>query len=312
MNLTIIGGGPCGLAAAIYTASEGFNVTLIEQGKLGGQASHSASIKNFFGHVDISGAQLAYRAAEAARRQGVRFVKGEVLDVTREKDGTKVLTLAGRSKSLLAGAVLCCTGVQWRTLPQVAGSPFVQYGLNPEDCWQRKGETVAIIGGANSAGQAAVKLAKYAKRVFLISRSPLVKSMSTYLIQEVRKLPNISVLEHTELDTIAPSGELFAGGWNSLGIIDKCFVFIGAEPSTDWLACKKDHAGYILTGTECRKRAKLLPMETSMEGVFAAGDIRSASIKRLGAAVGEAATFAAQLHLYAQDDINLGLGRWAA
>jgi thioredoxin reductase (NADPH) len=303
-TLTVIGGGPAGLAAAVYAASEGIQTTLIERNKLGGQANSSAKIVNYLGFPGgISGTQLASRALAAAKYHGVKFVKGDVEQIQGQevylKDGRKVR----------GQATLLATGVAWRQL-QVPGAEQLSYGCDPASAFRFKGQHVVIVGGANSAGQAAVHFARYAKRVTILARSPLAKSMSTYLLNEVRSHKNIEVCEGEQLAGVE-TNQLQLKSGRELSCAGT-FCFIGAEPQTDWLDVQKDEKGFILTGAECRVGlSPRLPMETSRAGLFAAGDIRSASIKRIGAAVGEGATAIAQLHLFFNDGINLGLGRYA-
>lgn len=302
-DLIIVGGGPAGLAASIYAASEGFKTLVIEQTKLGGQAGTSARIVNFLGFPNgISGQQLANRAIEQARRQGVEFRSDKVagLDVYQNH---KACILAD-GEELEAFAVLVTTGVQWREHPTLKPhTPFITYGSQPDEAPRFAGKRVVIIGGANSAGQAASHFARFARQVVILSRSAVDKSMSTYLLSELRSKTNIAIREGVEvLGNDGPHLQLSNG--HSL-TTDHTFVLIGAEPTSSWLKVEKDDKGYVLTGAEVP--AKRLPLETSVPGVFAAGDIRRSSIKRVGAAVGEGAQAIAQLHLYLNDGINLGL-----
>lgn len=316
-SLTIIGAGPAGLAAAIYAASEGFTTTVVESTRPGGQCAHSASIKNLFGFPQVSGEQLATRALTQAKALGAKFVQGTVNAIDADKAGQQTFytNLKGAQRALNSDAVLLCTGVQWRRLADVPGidSPLIHYGSDPREAWKLKGQDVCIVGGANSAGQAAVHYAKFCRKVHILSRSPLSKSMSAYLIRELRERNNIAVEEGAQLQAVE-GGACCLNTGHALRPA-AVFVYIGAEPRLDWLDCQKDDKGFILTGEEARKRTrsrlvKRLPMETSTPGVFAAGDIRSASIKRVGAAVGEGATAIAQLHAFFNDGINLGAGRW--
>lgn len=303
VDLAIVGGGPAGLAASIYAASEGFKTLVIERDKIGGQAGTSARIVNFLGFpAGISGSQLANRAAEQARRQGVQFMKDAVtgLHLTRSH---RALVLAS-GEEIACKAVLVTTGVQWRTHPVLRpGLPGVYYGSQPDEAPRYRGKRVVIVGGANSAGQAAAYFAKFAREVVMLARSPLSKSMSTYLTSELRALKNFRVHEGAEVTGV--EGNVLHLNTGAALRSDGTFVLIGAEPKVDWLGCAKDNKGYVLTGPELDNRR--LPLETSIPGVFAAGDIRRSSVKRVGAAVGEGANFAAQFHIHMNDGINLGL-----
>lgn len=293
-DLCVIGGGPAGLAASIYAASEGLHTVIIESHKVGGQAGNSSKIANYPGFSKgISGGDLTARAQKQARSFGVQFLTGKA--VALASDGrTRLVQLQG-GQVHECRALLLCTGVQYRKLDVPGVETFgVFYGSNPHEAAAYAGKHVVVVGGANSAGQAAVHLAKWASDVTILSRSELTKSMSAYLIDELHAASNVHLEEGATMRSIAPAGlgqlvtlndsrELHSSG---------IFVFIGAEPLTGWMALQKDDKGFIQTGLAG------LPLETSMAGVFAAGDVRASSIKRVATAVGEGASAVTQVHHY--------------
>lgn len=294
-DLTIIGGGPAGLAASIYAASEGLHTVIIESHKVGGQASNSSRIANYPGFAKgISGGDLTSRAQRQARGFGVEFLTGKA--VALATDGpTKLVQLQG-GEVHICRAILLCTGVQYRKLDVPGVETFgVFYGANPHEAPSYSGKQVVVVGGANSAGQAAVHLAKYASGVTVLSRSALDKSMSAYLISELRAAANVHIEEGLTIKSILPQGLLqhltLSDGRELL--TSGVFVFIGAQPLTGWMPLNKDDKGFVLTGNQ-----SMLPLETSVPGVFAAGDVRAASIKRVATAVGEGATAITQVHHY--------------
>jgi len=296
-DLIIIGGGPAGLAASVYAATEGLRVVVVERSSLGGQAGTSARIINFLGFPKgISGADLTQRAALQARRAGVEFLVDNV--VALADDGQHKLVQFKSGVIRACRAVLLATGVQYRKLGIPGVDCFgVFYGSNPHEAPSYLGKRVAIVGGANSAGQAASNFARYAREVLVLSRSPLVKSMSTYLVRELSQ-SNVTVREGVELSTVELklAQQVLTLSDGSAELVDAVHIFIGAEPSTSWLHCGKDDKGFILTGHELPKAT--FSLETSLSGVFAAGDVRRSSIKRVGAAVGEGAAAIVQIHSY--------------
>lgn len=298
-DLFIIGGGPAGLAASVYAATEGLKTTIVERGVLGGQAGASSHIANYLGFPKgISGAQLAKRAVTQARACGVSFISDHVTGLA--VDGSRKLVQLRSGRIAACKAVLITTGVQYRQLTIPGIHSFgVFYGANPEQAAQWKGKTVTVIGGANSAGQAAVHFAGYAATVHVLSRSPLDKLMSTYLITEFKQRRNIVVIEGVSIASIASAGagqELTLSDGRAL-LTDGTFIFIGAEPKTDWCPVGKDEKGFICTGLDVTSRIAQ-PLETSVPGVFAAGDVRKSLIKRVATAVGEGAAAIAQIHQY--------------
>ncbi|NKY87107.1 FAD-dependent oxidoreductase [Nocardia veterana] len=321
-DLIVVGGGPAGLGAAVYGASEGLRTVLVERTATGGQAGQSSRIENYLGFPDgLSGAQLADRA----RRQAVKF--GAELITAREVVGLEVCGSARRvlfsdGSCVSAHAVLIATGVNYRHHPAPGVDDFtgrgVYYGsamTEAADCADRE---VYIVGGANSAGQAAVFLSRHACAVHILVRgSSLEQSMSHYLIQQIEAIPNIKV--HTNTEVVAADGsdhlERIVLRNNATGAEDKVdaerlFLFIGAAPETDWLdgLLIRDEFGYVLSGPDLmidgsRPPGWELPrpphhLETSIPGVFVAGDVRSESAKRVASAVGEGAMAVMLVHRY--------------
>jgi thioredoxin reductase (NADPH) len=321
-DLIVIGGGPAGLGAAVYGASEGLRTVLVEQLATGGQAGQSSRIENYLGFPDgVSGAQLTDRA----RRQATKF-GAEVL-TTREVTGLQVRGPARRvtfadGTFLDAQAIILATGVSYRRL----GAPGlddltgrgVYYGSALTEAAAGAGQDVYVVGGANSAGQAAVYLSRFAKSVTLLVRgSSLEKSMSYYLIKQIAGIPNIAVRTRTEV--IEASGEDHlehltlrntAQGTTETVDAQLLFLFIGAAPLTEWLdgVVARDARGFVITGPDLSpggERPRGWPLdrmpyylETSVPGVFVAGDARAESAKRVASAVGEGAMAVMLVHRY--------------
>jgi thioredoxin reductase (NADPH) len=321
-DLIIVGGGPAGLGAAVYGASEGLHTVLVERRAIGGQAGQSARIENYLGFPDgVSGAQLT----ERARRQAVKF-EAEVL-TTRDvvglsaRGGARVVSF-GDGTELSAHAVIVATGVSYRPLPAPGVAELtgrgVYYGSAATEAPACTGTDVLIVGGANSAGQAALFFCRYARSVTLAVRGDsLERSMSYYLIQQLASIDNIEV--RTENEVIAAHGEEHLEAVtlcnNKHGIsttlpAEHLFIFIGAEPRTEWLdgAVSRDPRGFIYTGPDLvtggrrptgwdRDRDPYY-LECSVPGIFAAGDVRANSVKRVASAVGEGAMAVTLVHSY--------------
>ena len=319
-DLCIVGAGPAGLAAAVYAASEGLQTVVVERDAPGGQAGQSASIENYLGFPKgLSGADLTHRAVAQAARFGAEMVLAR--DVTGfETRGPVRAVLLDGSSAVEARAVLVATGVSYRRLevPGLDGIGYhgVYYGASASEAVQCLGEEVHIVGAANSAGQAALNFAKYAKRVVMLVRSPTLEaSMSQYLVSRIEAAPNIDVRLHTQVVgargddhlealTLADRGdgseEEVPASW--------LFVFIGAAPRTDWLGKEltRDPYGFVITGPELSADPEFtwpldrapFALETSIPGVFAAGDVRLNSMKRVASAVGEGAMAVYLTHRY--------------
>jgi thioredoxin reductase (NADPH) len=321
-DLVIVGGGPAGLGAAVYGASEGLKTLLVERQAVGGQAGQSSRIENYLGFPDgISGAQLTDRA----RRQAGKF-EAEVLntrDVTGLRvDGSARTLTFGDGGEVSAHSIVLATGVAYRPLvasgiAELTGSG-VYYGSASTEGPSCAGNDVYIIGGANSAGQAALFFSRYARNVTLLVRGDsLEASMSYYLIQQLNRIDNVRVRTRCEVISAHGEGHLQAiticDGKNGMETTVECgylFVFIGAEPRTDWLgeAVARDEKGFVYTGPDLltngtrptgwdRDRDPFY-LECSVPGIFAAGDVRANSVKRVASAVGEGAMAVTLVHRY--------------
>lgn len=304
-ELTIIGAGPAGLAAGVYAASEGLKVTLIERGSLGGQAGTSSKIENYLGFPSgISGTDLTNRAVKQAKKFGVNIITDCACSTALDVD-TRLLQLDS-GKVISCKAILIATGVQYRTLNIPGAKCFgVFYGANPTEMPHWSGKRVAVLGGANSAGQAARGFGDYGAKVTLMSRSPLSKGMSQYLIDHVTKHERITVMEGFTPTELLSTGKQVICGSCDTEPYDGVFVFIGAEPKSDWLNVEKDSKGFISTGFSVKSQWTMphytrdpMPLETSIPGIFAAGDVRAGNIKRVATSVGEGAASIAQVHQY--------------
>ena len=319
-DLVIVGGGPAGLAAAVYGASEGLRTVMVEREAPGGQAGQSSRIENYLGFPNgLSGSDLARRATDQARRLGAELLSvSDVVSLKVEGAG-RFVELAG-GVQLSANTVLVASGVSYRMMPAPGFADYtgagVYYGAALTEARSCEQQHVVVIGAANSAGQAAVHFSDYASRVTMLVRGDsLEKSMSAYLIDQIAHLPNIQVLTRTE--AISAEGDdghlsrLQLRGPGEDGVIertvdvDACFVFIGAAPRTDWLdgVVARDERGFILAGADAREHGWPLQreprtLETSVPGVFVAGDVRARSIKRVASAVGEGSMAVSLIHEY--------------
>ena len=309
-DLVVVGAGPAGLAAAVYGASEGLRTVLIEGDAAGGQAGSSSLIENYLGFpAGLSGADLARRALTQARRFGAEFLLAREISSLETREGSTTLHLSDGS-SLSALAVLVATGVKYRRLDTPGCEELtgrgVYYGAAGTEAEALTGEDVYIVGGANSAGQAAVHFAKSARKVTLLVRgSSLSASMSDYLVKRIAETANIEVCFETQVlraigEERLESLELSSPGRQAWSVpATTMFVFVGATPRTEWLdaGVLRDQYGFILTGPDLLSEKTLgatwkldrppMLLETSAPGVFAAGDVRHGSAKRVAAAVGE-------------------------
>jgi thioredoxin reductase (NADPH) len=318
-DLVIVGGGPAGLAAAVYGASEGLRTVMVEREAPGGQAGQSSRIENYLGFpTGLSGSDLARRATDQARRLGAELLTVQDVVGLRAEGAGRFVDLSGGG-TLSANCVLVASGVSYRQLDAPGFADLtgagVYYGAAMTEARSCAEQHVVVIGGANSAGQAAVYFADYAGRVTMLVRGPsLERSMSHYLIEQLSTRPNVTV--RTETSAIAAEGEdgrlrrlrVRGPGGEEVLEVDACFVFIGASPRTDWLegVVARDERGFILAGPDVRgdgwplKRDPFL-LETSVPGVFVAGDVRARSIKRVASAVGEGSMAVSLVHQYLVD-----------
>jgi thioredoxin reductase (NADPH) len=316
-DLVIVGGGPAGLAAAVYGASEGLRTVMVEREAPGGQAGQSSRIENYLGFPSgLSGSDLARRATDQARRLGAELVTVQEAVALESEGAGRLVRLTGGGV-LSANTVLVASGVSYRKLAapgfaELTGAG-VYYGAALTEARACADQHVVVIGGANSAGQAAVYFSGYAGKVTMLVRGDsLTKSMSHYLIEQIAELPNIEVRTGAEAVAAAGSnGHLSslrirdADGNETVEDVDACFIFIGAAPRTDWLdgVVARDPRGFILAGPDVREHGWPLPrdpyvLETSIPGVFVAGDVRARSIKRVASAVGEGSMAVSLIHEY--------------
>ena len=317
-DLIVIGGGPAGLAAAVYGASEGLRTVLIERTATGGQAGQSSRIENYLGFPDgVSGGQLADRARRQAEKFGAELITARTATAL-EVNGPKRTVRFADGGSVDAHAVILATGVAYRQLPAEGCGELtgrgVYYGAAVSIASECAGEEVYVVGGANSAGQAAMYLSREAKSVTIVVRAPsLDASMSYYLIQQIRQRPNITVRTCTEVRRAVGDDHL-----ERLTLVDnrtgdtedvtcaRMFIFIGAAPRTEWLdgVLARDNHGFVLTGPDLRNVCGWTldrpphHLETSVPGVFATGDVRAESAKRVAAAVGEGSMAVMLVHRY--------------
>jgi thioredoxin reductase (NADPH) len=318
VDLVIVGAGPAGLAAAVYGASEGLSTLILEGEAVGGQAGTSSLIRNYLGFPwGVGGAELARRATEQAWWFGATFRFMRNATALRREGSELVVTLSDRTE-VVGRAVVLATGVSYRRLaiPSLEGlvGAGVFYGAAVSEAQAMKGQEVYVVGGANSAGQAAMHLSKYASRVTLLVRGrSLSTSMSDYLIKEIEVADNIDVRFETTVVGGGGEGRLehlllknSVSGLTETVCGAALFVLIGAEPHTGWLPeeIERDRRGYVLTGQDHLRdgqwplgRPPLL-METSMPGVFAVGDVRLGSVKRVASAVGAGAIAIQSVHEY--------------
>ena len=324
-DVTIIGGGPAGLAAAVNAASEGLRTLIIEREAMGGQAATSSWIRNFLGFPSgISGSQLGLQAFRQAALFGTQFHLMRPVVEIAVRGSDRVVTLTDGTE-IRSRAVVIATGVSYRrlgieALERLIGTG-VYYGAAVAEAPAMKGKEVFVAGAANSAGQAAVHLSHFARQVVILARRSLSASMSEYLVRQIEATPNISVSSHVEIVDGGGAGRLehlvlrdTRSGDTRQVPAEALFVLIGAMPSTDWLPrqIQRDRWGFIETGSDLIQDGKLpgqwqlqrvpLPLETSMPGIFAAGDVRRRSVKRVAAAVGEGARCIQSLHQYLEEE----------
>ena len=318
-DLIVVGGGPAGLAAAVYGASEGLHTVLIESTATGGQAGQSSKIENYLGFPDgVPGSQLAQRARRQAEKFGAELITARIATAL-EVNGSKRTVRFADGGSVDGHAVILATGVTYNTLADTTGCEKltgrgVYYGAAVSIASECKDEEVYVIGGANSAGQAAMYLSHQAKSVTMVVRAPsLAASMSHYLIEQIEQTHKITVRTCTEVHRATGDDHLEKLTLldNRTGVTEdvtcgRMFIFIGAKPCTDWLkdVLARDDHGFILTGPSLRNVCGWTldrpphHLETSVPGVFVAGDVRADSAKRVAAAVGEGSMAVMLVHRY--------------
>ncbi len=319
-DLVIVGAGPAGLAGGVYGASEGLTTVVVEREAPGGQAGQSSRIENYLGFpTGLSGSELTRRADAQARRFGAEFLSVSDVDNIEAKGPARVVRLSNGTE-VAAHAVLIATGVSYRKLDVPGAEELsgrgVYYGAARTEAAACEGEEVFVIGGANSAGQAAVYLAARAQKVTILYRgASLSNSMSSYLIEQIEALKNVVVKTNAQATAVHGEGHLEALTYShereeTQARASSLFVFIGASPRTDWLdiVLARDQRGFIVSGPDLRAPGAPHPhwplkrepplLETSMPGVFVAGDVRSQSIKRVASAVGEGAMAVQFVHQY--------------
>jgi thioredoxin reductase (NADPH) len=331
-DVAVIGAGPAGLAAAVYAASEGLSVMVLDCRSFGGQAGASARIENYLGFpTGISGMALMARAFNQAQKFGAEMaIPEEVvrLQCGLDADGARFQLTLASDASVRARTVVIASGARYRRLAVADLDTFeatsVHYWVSPVEAKLCTGQEVALVGAGNSAGQAAVYLASQVAKVWLLVRGPgLAATMSRYLVDRIAGLSNVEVLLQTEVAALeGHAGTLEAIRCRNLSTgaetrrpIRHLFLFIGAEPNTAWLSQSDvalDDRGFVRTGADLGNGRR--PLETSRDGVFAIGDVRAGSVKRVAASVGEGAQVVATLHAFLADasirpDLVAGRGR---
>jgi thioredoxin reductase (NADPH) len=314
-DVTVVGAGPAGWAAAVYGASEGLSTALLEPVATGGQAGTTSMIRNYLGFPrGFSGSELAYRAFHQAIGFGADIVYGQRAVGLHAAGSDRVVTL-GDGTEVASRTVVLATGVSWRRLGVASLEALVGtgvfYGAATSEAQAMKDEQVFVVGGGNSAGQAAVHLASYAAQVTMLVRGPsLAATMSDYLVRELEATANITVRYHTEAVDGHGDGRLSGltlkertSGATETVPATALFILIGAEPHTGWLpeTIQRDRWGFVVTGTDLLRwpldRPPML-LETSLPGVFAAGDVRHGSISQVAGAVGEGSVAIRLVHEY--------------
>jgi thioredoxin reductase (NADPH) len=315
-DVAVVGGGPAGLAAAVYAASEGLSTIVIEGTAPGGQAGTSSKIENYLGFpTGVSGAQLASRGHLQALKFGVHFAISREIISAQQVDGVHRLTLAG-GKAVCSRSVVVASGAQYRRLSVKNHGEFenrgVYYAATAMESLLCREREIIVVGGGNSAGQAAVFLSGVAKHVHHIIRGPSLEStMSEYLISRIDKSPHITLYSDSEIESLDGNLGLESVTWTNRKTGEKMtrpvtsvFVMIGAEPNSGWLfgTVKLDKKGFVLTGP--KDGFESTPYATSVPGMYAVGDVRSNSVKRVASAVGEGSVVISDVHRYLADHRN--------
>jgi thioredoxin reductase (NADPH) len=320
-DLVITGAGPAGLAAAVYGASEGLRTLLLDRHAPGGQAGSSSRIENYLGFpAGVSGSELTRRAVSQAQRLGAEFLVPVEVTGVSVVEGYKHLTL-GDGREIVTRTLLAATGMEYREHPAPGVSALtgagVYYGAATTEAPAFADRRVLVVGGGNSAGQAAMHLSRYAKDVqIVIRRESLRETMSQYLIEQIERTPNIRLTVRTELECVEGNGHVERvglkgdDGASRMEDMDAVFVFIGTRPRSDWLpdSVLRDSKGFVLTGRDLpadprcarvwKERREPMPLETSVPGLFAAGDIRASAMNRVASAVGEGSMVVRFVHDY--------------
>lgn len=321
-DVVVVGGGPAGLANAVYAASEGLRTVIVEAQAAGGQAGTSSMIENYLGFpAGVTGADLAQRASAQAKRFGAELLTGQAVVGLRREDPYRIVTLADGTE-LTTYTVIITTGMSARTLT-VAGIEALQgvgvyYGAAMTEAARYRGRDICVVGGANSAGQGALFFSRYARKVTMLIRAPdLLPMMSQYLVDRIRATPNIEVIGGVEVDAVAGTTQLEGVTIKSVKTEERTdialsamFIFIGVQPHTDAFAgtLERDDSGFVMTGAELPRehgKPRGWPLarepyafETSIPGVFAAGDVRAGANRRVAAAVGEGSAAVYSVHRY--------------
>ena len=314
LDLLVIGAGPSGLASAVYGASEGLSTLVVEREAIGGQAGTSSLIRNYLGFSrGLSGSELAQRGYQQAWVFGAHFVLTRTVESLERTDGGGFRATISGQGAVTARAVVLACGVAYRRLGVPSVEAFtgkgVYYGASVSAAHALTGLSAAVAGGGNSAGQAVLQLARYCREVHLVVRGgSLSETMSAYLVEAIEGEPVISVHLSSDVTAASGSGRLESltltrrgtGEQEEIGV-DGFFVMIGAEPHTEWLpeGVRRDGRGFVLTGTEAAADLSgltLHPHETSVPGLFAVGDVRSGSVKRVASAVGEGSVVITEVH----------------
>jgi thioredoxin reductase (NADPH) len=319
-DVCIVGGGPAGLAAGVYAASEGLSTVIVEREAPGGQAGQSAAIENYLGFPKgLSGSDLARRALAQVSRFGAEMVLARDVVGFEARGPARAVRFAG-SGDIEARALIVATGVSYRRLAATGIDELtgrgVYYGANASEASQCQDDDVYVVGAANSAGQAALNLSRFAKRVVLVVRAATLVTMSQYLVERIMTASNIEVRHRCEVAGVRGDGHLEALTLvdHGSGVTEEVasswlFVFIGASPRTEWLGpdVVRDDRGFVITGQELMASPQAqrwslarapFALETSVPGVFAAGDVRLESMKRVASAVGEGAMSVYLVHRY--------------
>lgn len=318
-DVVIVGGGPAGLAAAVYGASEGLKTLLVEQEAPGGQAGTTSRIENYLGFpAGLSGGDLARRGLAQARRLGAEILSPDQVTGIRRADPYRVVSLAAAG-DVSCQTVVVATGVSYRQLELDGAAELngagIYYGAATTEAVLYRDKVVGVVGGGNSAGQAAVYLSRFATRVLLLVRTPTLSGMSRYLVEQMAAIPNLEVRQEVSVTAVRGDGHLASvtitapGGDEELELA-AIFVFIGQQPRTEWLegTIVRDPGGFVVTGGSLLDGGKPpagwslardpFLLESSLPGVFVAGDVRHRSIKRIASAVGEGAMAVQFVHQY--------------